>query len=275
MRYCGEVLSVMTMVWLLCANPAEALTMEPPMPADCRAAEKAQGLQSKVDLYTNCLDRRLSSERKMEDWQRNNVYLNRADALFEMGRYAEAIADYDRYLANSSYNVWALGQRGLAHVAMGQRQKAVADFDAALKINPDALEVRYNRGMALAGQGLYQSALEDLRRSASEAPNVPKYANTLAWLLSTCPDKGFIDGKQAVKFARKAVSQDRNAVYLDTLAAAYARTGNFQLAITAQKEALALLRDSHASPGTIEQLSSRLDLYSKGKPYTEDRPEQP
>ena len=52
---------------------------------------------------------------------------------------------------------------------------------------------------------------------------------------------------------------------LDTLAAAYAEAGQFDSAVNAQKEAMALLQDEERK----KDFSTRLKLYESGTPYRE------
>jgi tetratricopeptide (TPR) repeat protein len=116
--------------------------------------------------------------------------------------------------------------------------------------------------------------MEDLRTAATSSPENAVYANALAWLLATCPDKKIHNGKDAVRFALKAVSIDRNAEYLDTLAAAQARKGDFKQAVETQQAALDLLRkDKVVQEVTIKEFTTRLSLYTAGKPYTQHRSE--
>jgi len=67
-----------------------------------------------------------------------------------------------------------------------------------------------------------------------------------------------------MKFALRAVeaTSRTNAMYLDTLAAAYAEVGQFTNAVRVQKEAIALLED----PKEKEDYESRLRLYQAGSP---------
>ncbi|MDP2157938.1 MAG: hypothetical protein Q8K68_09550, partial [Nitrospirota bacterium] len=117
---------------------------------------------------------------------------------------------------------------------------------------------------------LYQQAIEDLHRVATSSPESAVYANALSWLLATCPDAKSHDGKEAVRFALKAVNIDKNAQYLDTLAAAQARKGDFKQAIETQQAALDLLRkDKAVQEETIKEFTARLNLYTAGKPYTQ------
>jgi tetratricopeptide (TPR) repeat protein len=267
MRCRGKIFPVLVLAGLLFSQVAQALTMEPPLPPDCQEAKKAEDPQTKVSLYTRCLDGDNEYHRPLEDYQRDNMHFHRANALFELHRYAEALVDYDRFIAKTYGHVWALHQRGLTHWAMGQRQLAVADFDRALELTSGAYFVRFDRGVLLAEMGLYQPALEDLRMAATKSPETAVYANALAWLLATCPDAKNHDGEEAVRFALKAVSIARNAQYLDTLAAAQARKGDFKHAVETQQAALDLLRKDKAVQETIKEFTTRLSLYKAGKPY--------
>ncbi|PKN87126.1 MAG: hypothetical protein CVU51_06105 [Deltaproteobacteria bacterium HGW-Deltaproteobacteria-1] len=269
-------------ILLTCASVALAGTVseearhsrERPLPHDCTEAEKAADPQAKVNLYTRCLDVEDKFTGPLDAYQRDNMHLHRANALFELRRYEEALVDYDWFISKTYGNhVGALHQRGLTHQAMGQRQLAVADFDKALESNSGAVDVRFDRGQLFAEMGQYQPAIEDLNRAATSSPENAEYTNALAWLLATCPDAKIHDGKEAVRFALKAVSISRNARYLDTLAAAQARKGDFRQAVEIQQAALDLLRKDEAVQETIKEFTTRLNLYKAGKPYTQHRSE--
>jgi tetratricopeptide (TPR) repeat protein len=274
MRCRGKIFAALVLASLLFSQVVQALNMEPPLPSDCAEAEKAADPQAKVSLYTRCLDGNDKYGIRLEKYQRDNMHFHRANALFELRRYAEALVDYDLFIANQhGGHVWALHQRGLTHQAMGQRQLALADFNQALESNSGAVWVRFDRGQLFAEMGLYQPAIEDLHMVATSSPKTAVYANALAWLLATCPDAKIHDGKEAVSFALKAVSIDRNAQYLDTLAAAQARKGDFKQAVETQQAALDLLRKDKAVQETIKEFTTRLSLYTAGKPYTQHRSE--
>ncbi|MDD2320394.1 MAG: tetratricopeptide repeat protein [Geobacteraceae bacterium] len=253
---------------LLSAGTVRAMRMRPPLPFDCTAAEKTADPKTKVSLYTRCLE----DGAFYADYQRNEVYFYRGNALFELGLYAEALADYDRFIRATGGHVWALHQRGMTHRALGQYTLALADFDKALASNADATAVLFDRGQLLADMGQYEKALKDLRRADALAteyyPTEASAANALAWLLATCPDPNIRDGREAVSLALKAVRIDKNAENLDTLAAAQARNGDFTSAVETQQAVLDLLRKDQAEQATIEEYLPRLSLYKEGKPYT-------
>lgn len=254
------------------AGEAMAVRMLPPLPADCHAAKAASDPETKVKLYTRCIDslevdQELSP--RLRAWQRSETRFMRGNALFELRRYKAALADYDWFLSHSHGHVWGYHQRGLTHEALGNDVKALADFDEAIARNEGSAFVRYDRGRLHARLGHYAQAREDLRRAVAIAPETALYANDLAWLLATCPDVKIQDGAQAVTLARQAVKLERNAGYLDTLAAALARAGNFKEAVAVQQEAVDMLKQSKASAEAVSEFTQRLERYSSGQPHTE------
>ena len=70
-----------------------------------------------------------------------------------------------------------------------------------------------------------------------------------------------------MRFAEKVVSETgrRSARFLDTLAAAYAESGEFEKAVSTQKEAIALLQDEAHK----KDFATRLKLYESNSPYHE------
>jgi len=68
--------------------------------------------------------------------------------------------------------------------------------------------------------------------------------NSLAWTLATSGNPAICDGSNTVVFAEKAVAATnrKNQAVMDTLATACAEAGQFEKAITAEQEAIALLQ---------------------------------
>lgn len=91
--------------------------------------------------------------------------------------------------------------------------------------------------------------------------------DSLARLLATCPSAELRDGRSAVLHAEKAVAATsrENPYMLRTLAAAYAEAGQFEQAVSVQKEAIALLKDEKEK----EDFATRLKLYESKQPYHE------
>ena len=91
--------------------------------------------------------------------------------------------------------------------------------------------------------------------------------NNLAWLLATFRDAGLRDGARALVHAQLAVEAQPSSTHLDTLAAAYAETGQFDRAVETQREAIAALLA--ADMGEQVGLERRLQAYQRAQPWRE------
>lgn len=115
----------------------------------------------------------------------------------------------------------------------------------------------------------YGEALSWMKKAADQED--ANAQNSYAWALATCPAIAFRDGSVAVNYAKKAIAQDENPDYLDTLAAAYAESGKFRLAVKTQNTAIDRLpQGTPISDGFLE----RLKHYENGKPWREN-PDDP
>ena len=154
--------------------------------------------------------------------------------------------------------------RGLAHLALKDYRSAILDFTAALRRKKDAQTQRF-RGIAFAELGEYERALLDLEEALRTAPKDAEANNAVAWTLATAAVPGFRDGKRAVELAKKAceLTHWREPSLLDTLAAAYAESGNFAEAVRWQEQALSFEGFGKLHPDAQE----RLALYRKKRPY--------
>jgi uncharacterized protein len=101
-------------------------------------------------------------------------------------------------------------------------------------------------------------------RKASDGGNI-QAMNDLAWLLATSTNAAMRNGAEAVALAEKAVAATSrtNKDILDTLAAAYAETGQFEKAVSTQKDAISLIKDEDSKALYI----SHLKLYETNSPY--------
>lgn len=95
----------------------------------------------------------------------------------------------------------------------------------------------------------------------------------MAWYLAVCPNVKYQNGKKALEYAQKAVSQDNTKWYFyGTLAAAYARNGKYKEAVVSQEKATMLLTKTNPKQDDESMLGCklRLGLYKSGKPYTQE-----
>jgi TPR repeat protein len=115
------------------------------------------------------------------------------------------------------------------------------------------------------GNGVPKNFIEAARwyRLAADQGDV-KAANRLAWLLATCPIPEICNGEVALEFAKLAVSTDRSASHLDSLAAAYARIGEFDEALVIINE---IITQDALTVAMRAKYARRLQRYQNGIPY--------
>lgn len=130
-----------------------------------------------------------------------------------------------------------------------------------------ASEGAYQEYARFVAAGRYSEALESVNSDLDALPDSDYHHNNKAWLLATCPDDTLRDGQLAVKHATKAceLSDWNRAMFLDTLAAAYAEAGDFESAVKWQQEAIRL------DDGT-EGFQERLRMFEAGDVYREGVP---
>jgi len=128
------------------------------------------------------------------------------------------------------------------------RQIAAKYLDAPAKARAGDAEAQLMYAQLIMQQkGQSSEAVSWLRKSA-EQRYLPGM-NNLAWTLATSTNDSVRDGVEAVTWAEKLSKEDggKSAEYLDTLAAAYAEEGRWDVAVATQQKAVAALAPPDAS----------------------------
>lgn len=116
------------------------------------------------------------------------------------------------------------------------------------------------RGNAFRNRGRYAAALADHRNATAAYARSPITWNNLAWTCVTTPGAEHTAlRRSALKHALHAVSLATKSNYLDTLACAYAETGDFAKAVKTQQKTCRL----NSKPYYREML----DVFRFGKTY--------
>jgi serine/threonine protein kinase/tetratricopeptide (TPR) repeat protein len=175
-------------------------------------------------------------------------------------------------LANSYANA------GRNDEALKLREQVLALFRKVLgPEHPDTLSAMHNLANSYANAGRNDEALK-LREQVlalfrkvlgPEHPNTLSTMNDLAQMLAISDVATIRNGTKAVQLAETAVAATsrKNWDFLDTLAAAYAETQQFDKAVAAEREAIGLLKTGPEKKDCV----SRLNLYLANKPYHEPR----
>jgi TPR repeat protein len=127
----------------------------------------------------------------------------------------------------------------------------------------NALGYLYRRGAGVPKN--YEAAIKWYRLASAQG--IIEATNRLAWLLATCPEQRFCNGAEALDLATAAVRQNSSPGYLDTLAAAQARVGNFAEAIALIES---LLQQLDPDSDNYKRYTTRLDDYQAHRPFQSD-----
>lgn len=158
---------------------------------------------------------------------------------FDKKEYQAAVEHYSRAIAMSPFEAMLYFNRGMAFYKSGKLKEAEEDFDNALTIDPRMLSSLSYRAGCREKLGKEEAALEDYTRALQQKPDDVIIHNNLAWLYST---EKVRDNLKALEHASRAaaLSKEKNAGVLDTLARAYFINGKIKEAIEAEKKAIEL-----------------------------------
>ena len=195
------------------------------------------------------------------------AHLLRAAAKGGKGDLSAVIGDATRAIEIDPKLPEGYVVRASANLDKGDLSEAISDASLALQLDPKLSDAYGVRGMAKSRRGDFKGAIDDLSDAIKINPEAAPMHNELAWIFATAAEPAFRDGRRAVESALRAceLSQWKNASSLDTLAAAYARNGEFKKAIEWQRKATA---DSNLKQHG--DALKRLELYQAGKAWPPD-----
>jgi tetratricopeptide (TPR) repeat protein len=201
-----------------------------------------------------------------KDPRESRAHAFRGWALYRKGNTDEALKDYAEAIRlKPDVGDWR-NNRAVIYTARKEYDKAIDDLDEALRMNPNSGLALRNRAVAYSQKKDYAKAIADFQRAIERLPGSAITFNGLAWLLATCPDAAHRDGKSAVQHATKAceLSRWKNASFLDTLAAAYAETGEFEEAVKWQEKAI---EAGDFPKSEVAAIRKRLQMYKDKKAF--------
>jgi tetratricopeptide (TPR) repeat protein len=186
------------------------------------------------------------------------------------GEIDEAIGHFRRALAIAPQHASAHYNLGVSLQKQGKPDEAIEHYRQALQSTPNSVEVRYSMATALLATGNYNEALENLGLVLQQRPDAPAALNTMAWMLATIPDASLRQPEEAVRLAQRAsqLTGRKAPEVLDTLAAAYAASGDYGKALAEAQAALDLATAQEARE-LAAKIRARIDLYRQSKPYVE------
>jgi tetratricopeptide (TPR) repeat protein len=250
------------------AEPPDSWLGAPVMPK--LGAEVMAGGQIRHDfahptLFHPWLVRLVDGELLMVGQPREPAWVKRSQVLplKDAAAYYTQLIDSKQHKSDE-HKALAYYYRAATWRAKGDFDKVIADCDESIRLFPRYVSV-YIRGEAWLTKKNYEQAIADFNEAIRIEPNSSDAYNAAAWIMATCPEERFRDGKKAVEFATTAcrMSPQKDPSRIDTLAAAYAEAGDFWAAIQSQKQAIDL-------SDSIDGGQKRLELYENHKPFRDE-----
>ncbi len=154
------------------------------------------------------------------------IVSNRGNAKNMLGKYEEAIEDYNEALRLNPQYAETYYNRGIARQMIGKHREAIGDYDEAIRVNPNYTDAYNNRGGAHHRLGKHQHAIKDF----GEAIRInPKYA-------SAYNNRGFV--KYGLRKYHDAIKDYDEAIRLNpTYATAYNNRGKAKQKLGRTQEA--------------------------------------
>jgi tetratricopeptide (TPR) repeat protein len=206
--------------------------------------------------------------RAVEVTENNHVmHCEYGTALQRNNQPDEALEQYRKCLRIAPHYSTAQNNLGVIYFQNGRMEQALACWTDLLKFKPDHVGAMNNLGTAYFQKGNVEQALACWTNVLELESDNLNAINSLAWVRATQENRKFCHPDEAVRLAERAcdLSDFKNPVLLDTLAAAYAASGRFSDAVATAEQALELVRSSDKK--LAEAIQNRLHLYKTGRPY--------
>ncbi|OPX98040.1 MAG: lipoprotein NlpI [Syntrophorhabdus sp. PtaB.Bin006] len=219
----------------------------------------------------------VSDFNKVVELEPRNVldYTYRGYAHAHLGNHQQAIIDFSKVLSSYPKNGYLYYARGRSYLDLKDYRMAMEDCNKALNIDPTLTEAHLCRGTSHEKLRDYAKAIKDYNKAIERDPGRPGGYNSMAWVLATCTEQKQRDGRKALQYAQKAImmaekNKDVNlAEYYDTLAAAYAETGEFEKAAQMESRAYDLFRPLYEKPKDKADMKERIGAYKNRETFVQ------
>ncbi len=242
----------------------EAIRLKPDSNSSYNSRGKAWGDKKEYDKAIADYDEAIRLDPKGA-----TAYVNRGSAWRDKKEYDKAIADYDEAIRLDPKDANAHNNRGYVWSDKKEYDKAIADYDQAILLDPKNSYALGNRAFAYAKLKKYDDAVVGYEKLLELYPNSELALNALCWKRATCPKESIRDGKKAVEYGKKLVElKAADWRYHDSLSAAHAEAGDFELAVAEQRKAVEMLKATKDfDKDDLTKAEARLELYRAKKPY--------
>ncbi|MFT4549922.1 MAG: Flp pilus assembly protein TadD/peroxiredoxin [Verrucomicrobiales bacterium] len=184
--------------------------------------------------------------------------------------WAEALGHFQQLITINADDAPGHYATAVCQQQLGQMDAARAGFKAAIHLQPEYIPaLNALGGMELLG-GDAAAAIPHFRALVRVAPKHLSARNNLAWILATHRDAALRDGAEALVLATRLIELDggKTPMFFDTLAAAQAESGDFEVAIATAHKGLQLARAA-SDAATATKMAKRIAIYERGEAFRE------
>jgi tetratricopeptide (TPR) repeat protein len=192
-------------------------------------------------------------------------------AYWDIGQRRDGVAQFRVAVTLNDQGAEGHDRLGYALLTLQQCDEAVAEFRRACELKPKFAGFSTHLALGLACQGKTADAIETYRQALKLDPKYAPALDGLARILATCPDATLRDGAQAVTLANQAceLTERKKALYLETLAAAFAETGKFAEAESTMQQAVESAQAS-GEKEVLENGPKLTQLFQAKQPWRRD-----
>ena len=192
-------------------------------------------------------------------------YINLGTTYMNIRNFDEAISAFKKAIEINNNSFEAYASLGNLYFTQVNYDKAIENYQMAIKIKPDSALIHNNLGIAYDKLGKYDEAIGHYEKAILLDPGYTNAYNNLALLYTMREYKQYFIPHKAINLAKKAceLTNYKDSETLDTLAEAYAASGDYDKAIEYELEARAF------SPADKKnRFEERLEMFRKKKEET-------
>ena len=196
------------------------------------------------------------------------IELGLLEALVETKGWEELVPVAKTILAQDAIHLKANEVLGAALNALQRDEEAEAHWRMAADAFPCDSGMSSRLGYFLMVRGREADRLDALDEALDRCPEEAAIKNDLSFLLSSSEQADLLDGQRALELAREAVASEhgQRPDFLDTLACAEARMGDFASALATLSRAEMIARRRVVPPAALEELASHRRAFTQRRP---------
>jgi arylsulfatase A-like enzyme len=227
--------------------------------------------------------------------------LSEGQGALQLKHYEKAHTAFASLLEQDPESAYLLGMTGLALVRLGRFGDALPYLERAMERDPENRDFQRLQIAALEHEGRADDAAREMRRlleldacanvreklylhaqqggdhaeqfrifeaGATRCPETAQNLLNYAWVLATVPVDELRDGERALATAKRGIGlleAKPGPAQTDTLAAAYAETGDFGQAAELEREALQQLEAGGAPEAVLSAFREHLAEFEAGR----------